>query len=132
MSRNRRFSPLLAAFPFALACTHPADTSSADDSGAVVSSVPYVGEHAELAVSSPSGRLWKRGIIHLHSPYSHDACDGDGMPDNWEIANNLNPLTQDGSADADSDGLTAVSPTARSPSTSVATLSTKALSSPPL
>ncbi len=81
MSRNRRFSPLLAAFPFALACTHPADTSSADDSGAVVSSVPYVGEHAELAVSSPSGRLWKRGIIHLHSPYSHDACDGDGMPD---------------------------------------------------
>ncbi len=22
-----------------------------------------------------------RGIIHLHSPYSHDACDGDPMPD---------------------------------------------------
>jgi hypothetical protein len=27
------------------------------------------------------GLVPARGIIHLHSPYSHDACDGDGRPD---------------------------------------------------
>ncbi len=26
--------------------------------------------------SSPEGYEWGRGIIHLHSPWSHDACDG--------------------------------------------------------
>ena len=31
---------------------------------------------------APRARGWavKRGIIHLHSPYSHDACDGDPLP----------------------------------------------------
>lgn len=24
------------------------------------------------------GRPWKRSVIHLHSPFSHDACDGEG------------------------------------------------------
>jgi len=32
--------------------------------------------------------------------------DGDGMPDTWEIANNLNPLVDDANNDADNDGLT--------------------------
>ncbi len=32
--------------------------------------------------------------------------DGDGMPDNWETANGLNPNVKDGSADPDHDGLT--------------------------
>jgi hypothetical protein len=27
------------------------------------------------------GKSWKRGLIHSHSPLSHDACDGDGLPD---------------------------------------------------
>ncbi len=27
------------------------------------------------------GRSFQRAILHLHSPYSHDACDGDGLPD---------------------------------------------------
>ena len=29
-------------------------------------------------ISTGSGRGWStaRGIVHLHSPYSHDACDG--------------------------------------------------------
>ncbi len=31
--------------------------------------------------------------------------DNDGMPDNWEIANTLNPLADDGGTDADLDGL---------------------------
>lgn len=30
---------------------------------------------------SPSGLSWARSIIHLHSPYSHDACDGNGFVD---------------------------------------------------
>jgi hypothetical protein len=25
---------------------------------------------------SPEGYVWGRGIVHLHSPWSHDACDG--------------------------------------------------------
>lgn len=32
--------------------------------------------------------------------------DNDGMPDNWEIANTLNPLVADSSVDTDLDGLT--------------------------
>jgi hypothetical protein len=28
---------------------------------------------------SSSGLDWARSIIHLHSPYSHDACDGQGL-----------------------------------------------------
>ncbi|MEI8207223.1 MAG: hypothetical protein WCG03_10130, partial [Kiritimatiellales bacterium] len=32
--------------------------------------------------------------------------DGDGMPDGWEVTNGFNPLVNDASADADSDGLT--------------------------
>ncbi len=27
------------------------------------------------------GLIHARGVIHLHSPYSHDACDGNGLPD---------------------------------------------------
>ena len=32
--------------------------------------------------------------------------DGDGMPDGYEVTNNLDPLTNDAAADADNDGLT--------------------------
>jgi Big-like domain-containing protein/nidogen-like/alpha/beta hydrolase family protein DUF900/thrombospondin type 3 repeat protein len=32
--------------------------------------------------------------------------DGDGMPDGWEVANNLNPLANDASLDFDGDGFT--------------------------
>ncbi|MDP2312345.1 MAG: hypothetical protein Q8P41_05525 [Pseudomonadota bacterium] len=42
--------------------------------------VPWATARAPLAESSPGGRAWRRGIIHLHSHYSHDACDGDPMP----------------------------------------------------
>lgn len=37
--------------------------------------VPWAKQRPALAVTSPGGRAWKRGIIHLHSHYSHDACD---------------------------------------------------------
>ncbi|MBZ0252532.1 MAG: hypothetical protein K8I02_04260, partial [Candidatus Methylomirabilis sp.] len=31
-------------------------------------------------LGSPRGYFVARGTVHLHSPYSHDACDGDGLP----------------------------------------------------
>lgn len=31
-------------------------------------------------MGAPRGFQLRRGIIHLHSPYSHDACDGDPRP----------------------------------------------------
>lgn len=43
--------------------------------------VPWSANRAPLREASPAGRAWRRGIVHLHSPYSHDACDGDPMPD---------------------------------------------------
>lgn len=52
-----------------------------DDSAVPSREVPYTHQRAALAETSAAGRAWKRGIIHLHSPYSHDACDGDPMPD---------------------------------------------------
>lgn len=81
MSGLLRVSPFLSLLPVAFACQHTVDSGSGDDSAPVMPSVPYVGEHAEETTISPSGRAWKRGIIHLHSPFSHDACDGNGMPD---------------------------------------------------
>ncbi len=62
------------------ACTAaPVDTpdSAGPDTPAVV---PWTGSHAPLAEVSPGGRTWRRGIVHLHSHYSHDACDGEPMP----------------------------------------------------
>ncbi len=61
-----------------LACASP--TPGPDDSAAP-REVPYTHQRASLAEASPRGRAWKRGIIHVHSPYSHDACDGDPMPE---------------------------------------------------
>jgi hypothetical protein len=60
------------------ACT---GSPSPADSSAEPLEVPYTGTHAPLSEISPGGRAWRRGIIHLHSPYSHDACDDDPMPD---------------------------------------------------
>lgn len=65
----------------AAGCVHSDGAGDSDTGASPGLDVPYVGEHAELAVTSPAGRAWKRGLVHLHSPYSHDACDGNGMPD---------------------------------------------------
>jgi len=31
-------------------------------------------------IAAPEGWRWARGLIHLHSPLSHDACDGEPRP----------------------------------------------------
>ena len=55
-----------------LACAQPQDT--AKDIG---KSVPWSRTRPRL--DHPIGDAqWRRVIVHLHSPFSHDACDGDG------------------------------------------------------
>jgi hypothetical protein len=55
----------------------PADEPAPDDSA--VATVEWTHARAPLAGASASGRAWRRGIIHLHSPFSHDACDNQTM-----------------------------------------------------
>lgn len=43
--------------------------------------VPWLHERTPLTTKSASGRRWHRGIIHLHSYFSHDACDNHEMAD---------------------------------------------------
>jgi len=62
------------------ACTgDPPDSAAPADTGGPLV-VPWSASRAPLTEASPGGRAWRRGIIHLHSHYSHDACDGDPMP----------------------------------------------------
>ena len=60
-----------------LACRDPApvDTDPA--------TLPWSGGLAPLAEETPEvrGRTPHRAIVHLHSPWSHDACDGEPLPD---------------------------------------------------
>jgi len=58
-----------------LACT--GDTVPADSAP---HTVPWTREVPPLTLTL-RGRTWQRGIIHLHSPWSHDACDGQGIID---------------------------------------------------
>ncbi len=65
-------------FVLSAACTSPGAGST--DSTPTATDIPWTGTHAPLATTSAAGRAWRRGIIHLHSHYSHDACDNDPMP----------------------------------------------------
>ena len=53
-----------------LACTKPEPL----DSGPTT--VPWSADRPRLELELRE-RRWTRGIIHLHSPWSHDACDGE-------------------------------------------------------
>jgi hypothetical protein len=66
---------------FLLAC---APDVSKDTSATVEPSpVPWSGGQLPTTEDVPAQRGWqaRRGIIHLHSPWSHDACDGNPLPD---------------------------------------------------
>ena len=60
-----------------LACTgKPAETDTS------LQTVPWSRELPDSAEFAPArGLLARRSIVHLHSPWSHDACDGDGLID---------------------------------------------------
>jgi len=61
------------------ACNHAAD----DTTVPAVTTVPWSGELPELRaeVSDVRGFHAARALIHMHSPFSHDACDGAGYVD---------------------------------------------------
>ena len=42
--------------------------------------VPWSADRPPLSAKA-QGMSWRRGLIHMHSPYSHDACDGEGLVD---------------------------------------------------
>ncbi len=71
-----RLSILLFAGCTGAPADAPTDAEPADAS----SVVPYTGTRAPLDETTIAGRAWRRGVIHLHSHYSHDACDGEPMP----------------------------------------------------
>jgi hypothetical protein len=73
--------PLRHLLPLLGACTGAPSDTPEDSAPVAPVDVPWSATRAPLAESSPAGRAWRRGIVHLHSPYSHDACDGDPMPD---------------------------------------------------
>ena len=65
-----------------LACGQaPVTDSGGESGGADFVDVAWSAQRAPLATVTAGGRAWKRGIIHLHSHYSHDACDGEPMVD---------------------------------------------------
>ena len=64
-----------------LSCASPkpdAETTSDE-----ATTVPWSGGLVATVDDLPAQRGWqvRRGIVHLHSPWSHDACDGDPLPD---------------------------------------------------
>ncbi len=65
----------------ALACTPKDSDSAPGDTGP--NAIPWGAELPSLAddVGAYRGFTPLRSIIHLHSPLSHDACDGDGYVD---------------------------------------------------
>jgi hypothetical protein len=60
----------------AIGCAPPGDPV------ALPSIVPWTASLPEASsLPSARGATWQRAIVHLHSPWSHDACDGDPLPD---------------------------------------------------
>lgn len=80
-----RFRLLL---PFlVMACQAGKDTSDASDSDTTAADTDVVGvwnprmPEASVAFVEPRGLVARRAVFHVHSPYSHDACDGAGWVD---------------------------------------------------
>lgn len=82
---------MLLALVLAIACNGPADTG---DTGS--GTVDWSGSLPPLAEDVGGIRTFtlQRAIVHLHSPYSHDACDGEGLVDGHPDPDCLEDLRQ--------------------------------------
>jgi len=66
----------------AVACVAPPNPGASKDSAApAAEEVAWSAVRARLDGRSDGGRDWRRAIVHLHSPWSHDACDGEPLVD---------------------------------------------------
>lgn len=70
-------------FLVACATTSTPDDADTGDTTPVSKAVPWSAEQPALdeAIGEVDGLVPRRAVIHLHSPYSHDACDGMGWVD---------------------------------------------------
>lgn len=64
-----------------LACTGPGNPELDTSSTAADPSRPWRRELPPLSTeaTAPRGYTWQRAIVHLHSSWSHDACDGEPL-----------------------------------------------------
>ncbi|MCB9777880.1 MAG: hypothetical protein H6742_04890 [Alphaproteobacteria bacterium] len=71
---------LLACSPDGGTPAHSGDPGTTDDSGGphTVDWQRALAPASDLA-TAPRGFVLQRAIVHLHSPWSHDACDGDPL-----------------------------------------------------
>lgn len=72
-----------SAFPLLLTIACAATDEGSADSAASTGPVPWsmVVPPLDQELGPVRGFQPRRTIIHLHSPWSHDACDGDPLPD---------------------------------------------------
>jgi len=68
---------LLLTLALSCAKTDPTDSAQTDTQ---VEAIDWSAQQIWLT-ETVRDRAFRRAIMHLHSPYSHDACDGDGLPD---------------------------------------------------
>ncbi len=74
----------VAGWAVVVACSNPASDEQ-DDTDPVdtePTTVPWRKDLPDAAtLSGPRDLVLRRAVFHVHSPYSHDACDGEGWAD---------------------------------------------------
>lgn len=77
------------------------DVGTADNSGEP-STAPWTRSLASLdaLTSAPRGHVLQRAIVHLHSPWSHDACDGEPLDEDGQPRRDCLADLRDGLCDA--------------------------------
>ncbi len=83
----------VCGFAMALSLGCGSNSSVPDAGNSLIDAGPVVPEwskervKASIAIGEHRGFIPSRGIIHLHSPLSHDACDGEGLDDETGAVN---------------------------------------------
>ena len=81
---------------FVLACASKSENTSDSSEAETPQPVPWSGGLVTTAEDVAPVRNWqvRRGIVHLHSPWSHDACDGEPLIDGSPDLNCLNDMRE--------------------------------------